>query len=164
MRDVRAAVLAVSVIAGNVTAAAPLCPIDAITAPRRKPVSTAIAQAVDEVAVRGPLTLELDFSSRIRSLPARADALMRRANALIRIVREAAANAARHRGAARVSPSLQGQGWDVRLRVSDNGSGFATGAQPYGFGPASMRDCATSAGDVRVSSVPGHGGEVEVRL
>ena len=132
--------------------------IDAITAPRSSSVNAAIAQAVGEVAARDHIKLELDFVPGIRLSPARADAL-------VRIACEAVNNAARHSGAARVSLNLQHQGLSVRLRVSDNGSGFDTAAEADGFGLTSMRDRATSVGgDLRISSVPGRGTEVEVKL
>ena len=132
--------------------------IDAIPAPRKKSVNAAIAQAVGEVAARDHIKLELDFVPGIRLSPARADAL-------VRIACEAVNNAARHSGAARVSLSLQHQGLSVQLRVSDNGSGFDTAAQADGFGLSSMRDRATSVGgDLRISSAPGRGTEVEVKL
>ena len=132
--------------------------IDAIAAPRSESVNAAIAQAVGEVAARDHIKLELDFVPGIRMSPARVDAL-------VRIACEAVNNAARHSGAARVSLRLQHQGLSVRLRVSDNGSGFDTGAQADGFGLTSMRDRATSVGgDLRISSVPGRGTEVEVKL
>jgi signal transduction histidine kinase len=132
--------------------------IDAIAAPRSESLNAAIAQAVGEVAARDHIKLELDFVPGIRMSPARADAL-------VRIACEAVNNAARHSGAARVSLRLQHQGLSVRLRVSDDGSGFDTGAQADGFGLTSMRDRATSVGgDLRISSVPGRGTEVEVKL
>jgi len=132
--------------------------IDAITAPRSKSVNAAIAQAVGEVAARDHIKLELDFVPDIRLPPTRADALAR-------IACEAVSNAARHSGAAQVSLSLQRQNGHVRLRVRDTGSGFDAAAQADGFGLGSMRDRATSVGgDLRISSEPGHGTEVEVRL
>ena len=132
--------------------------IDAITAPRSNSVNAAIAQAVGEVAARDHIKLELDFVQGIRLSSARMDALLR-------IACEAVNNAARHSGAARVSLSLQHQGLSVRLRVRDNGSGFDTAAEADGFGLTSMRDRATSVGgDLRISSVPGRGTEVEVKL
>ncbi len=132
--------------------------IDAIAAPRSQSVNAAITQAVGEVAARDHIKLELDVVSGIRLSDLRADAL-------VRIACEAVSNAARHSGAAWVSLSLQRQGWAVQLRVSDNGSGFDTAARADGFGLTSMRDRATSVGgDLRISSVPGHGTEVEVKL
>ena len=83
----------------------------------------------------------------------------------MQIAREAVSNAARHSGAARVSLRLRRQGWGVQLRITDNGSGFDTAAQADGFGLISMRERAASVGgDLRISSVPDHGPEVDVKL
>jgi signal transduction histidine kinase len=132
--------------------------IDEIAAPRSQSVNAAIAQAVGEVAARDHIKLELDVVPGVQLSAPRADAL-------VGIAREAVSNAARHSGAARVSLSLQRQGGGVWLRVSDNGSGFDTVAQADGFGLTSMRDRATLVGgDLWISSVPGRGTEVEVRL
>ncbi len=132
--------------------------IDTCAAPCTEPVNVAIAQAAGEVAARDHVTLELDVVPGIRLPTPRADAL-------VRIAREAVSNAARHSGAARVSLSLRRQGSSVRLRVSDNGSGFDPAAPADGFGLTSMRDRAGSVGgDLRISSVPGRGTEVEVTL
>jgi signal transduction histidine kinase len=132
--------------------------IDAIATPRSQSVNTAIAQATGEVAARDHIKLELDVVPGIRLPPQRADAL-------VRIACEAVSNAARHSGAAQVSLSLQRQGEGLRLRVSDNGSGFDPRSRADGFGLTSMRDRAASVGgDLRISSVPGRGTEVEVQL
>jgi signal transduction histidine kinase len=132
--------------------------IDETAAPCSQSVNAAIAQAVGEVAARDHITLELDVVPGVQLSAPRADAL-------VGIAREAVSNAARHSGAARVSLSLQRRGGGVRLRVSDNGSGFDTLAQADGFGLTSMRDRATLVGgDLWISSVPGCGTEVEVTL
>jgi signal transduction histidine kinase len=132
--------------------------ISTLAAPRRQPVTTAIAQAVSEVAARGHVKLELDVVPGIR-LPAP------RAEAVVRIACEAVGNAARHSGAERVCLSLHRNGTRVRLCVSDTGSGFDPAVPPDGFGLTSMRERASSVGgDLRISSVPGHGTEVEVML
>jgi signal transduction histidine kinase len=125
---------------------------------RSQSVNVAVAQAVGEVATRDHLKLELDIAPGIRLSAARADALMR-------IAREAVGNAAHHSGSARVSLSLRRQGSRVRLRVSDDGTGFDLTAQPGGFGLISMRERASSVGgELRISSVPGRGTEVEAML
>jgi signal transduction histidine kinase len=121
-------------------------------------VNAAITQAVSEVASRDHVKLELDITPGIR-LPCT------RAEALVRIACEAVGNAARHSGAGRVSLSLQRQGSHVQLRVSDDGSGFDPATPTDGFGLTSMRDRAISVGgDLRISSRPGHGTEVEATL
>ena len=132
--------------------------IDAIAVSPSQFVNTALAQAASEITARNHVKLELDVVPGIRLPPLRADAL-------IRIACEAVSNAVRHSGAERVSLSLQRQNGGVRLRVSDHGSGFDLVAQADGYGLTSMRDRATLVGaDLRISSVPGGGTEVEVDL
>lgn len=132
--------------------------MDTLAANHSQSVNVAVAQAVGEVAERDHIKLELDIVPGIRLSAARADAL-------VRIAREAVGNATRHSGAARVSLSLQCSGSRVRLRVSDNGTGFDPAAPADGFGLTSMRERASSVGgDLRISSVPGRGTEVEAML
>jgi signal transduction histidine kinase len=132
--------------------------IDTFAAPHSQSVNVAVAQAVGEVAARDHVKLELDIGAGIRLSAARADAL-------VRIACEAVGNAARHSGAARVSLSVQHQGSRVQLRVSDNGTGFDPAATADGFGLTSMRERASLVGgDLRISSVPGHGTEIEAVL
>jgi signal transduction histidine kinase len=132
--------------------------INTLAAPRRQSVNVAIAQAAGEVAARDHIKLELDVVPGIRLSAPRADAV-------VRIACEAVGNAAHHSGAGRVTLSLERQGSRVRLRVSDNGSGFDPAVPADGFGLTSMRDRASSVGgELRISSGPGHGTEVEVTL
>jgi len=132
--------------------------IDTFAAMHSQSVNVAVAQAVGEVAARDHVKLELDIVPGIR-LPAP------RADALVRIAREAVANATRHSVAAQVSLSLRRQGSRVQLRVSDNGTGFDPAAQADGFGLTSMRERVGSVGgDLRISSVPGRGTEIEAML
>jgi signal transduction histidine kinase len=129
-----------------------------LTDPRRQPVNVAIGQAVGEVAARDHIRVELDVVPVMELPPARAEAL-------VRIACEAVGNAGRHSGAAKVRLSLRRQGSRVQLCVSDNGSGFDPEAPSGSFGLTSMRDRASSVGgDLRISSQPGHGTEVEAML
>jgi signal transduction histidine kinase len=132
--------------------------ISTLASSHSQSVNAAIAQAVSAVAARDHIKLELDIVPGIR-LPAT------RAEALVRIACEAVGNAARHSGAEQVSLSLRRQGSRVRLRVSDNGSGFDPAVPAYGFGLTSMHDRASLVGgDLRISSEPGHGTEVVATL
>ena len=132
--------------------------ISTLAASHRQSVNVAIAQAVGEVAARDHVKLELDVVPGIWLSATRAEAL-------VRIACEAVSNAARHSGAGRVSLSLRRDGSRVRLRVSDNGSGFDPAVPAGGFGLTSMHDRASSVGgDLRISSQPGHGTEVEAAL
>jgi signal transduction histidine kinase len=118
----------------------------------------AITQATSEIAARNHVKLELDIVLGIQLPPRRADAL-------VRIACEAISNAARHSGAERISLGLQRWNGGVCLRVIDHGSGFDPVARADGCGLTSMRDRVNSvAGDLRISSAPGEGTEVEVKL
>jgi signal transduction histidine kinase len=132
--------------------------ISAAVAPSGQPFEVALAEAATEVAERYHVELDLDLTSDIR-LPAP------RREAFVRIACEAVANAARHSGADRVNLGLERDGSSVRLWVSDTGHGFDTADAGGGFGLISMRERAHSVGaQLVVSSVPGHGSQVEVAL
>jgi signal transduction histidine kinase len=132
--------------------------INTLTASRRQSVNAAIARAVGEVAARDHIKLELDVVPGIWLSPTRAEAL-------VRIACEAVGNAAHHSRAEHVSLSVRRHGSRVRLRVSDDGSGFDPAVSAGGFGLISMHDRASSVGgDLRISSGPGRGTEVEATL
>jgi signal transduction histidine kinase len=132
--------------------------ISASAAPSGQPFEVALAEAATEVAERYHVELDLDLTSDIR-LPAP------RREAFVRIACEAVANAARHSGADRVNLGLERDGSGMRLWVSDEGHGFDTADPGGGFGLSSMRERAHSVGaELVVSSVPGHGSQVEVAL
>jgi signal transduction histidine kinase len=132
--------------------------ISGAAAPGSEPFEVALAEAVTEVAERYHVKLELDIAPDIR-LPAP------RREAFVRIACEAVANAARHSGADRVDLRLERDGAGARLWVSDQGHGFDPADPGGGFGLSSMRERARSVGaELVVSSVPGHGSQVEVTL
>jgi signal transduction histidine kinase len=132
--------------------------ISASAAPSGQPLEVALAEAATEVAERYHVELDLDLTSDIR-LPTP------RREAFVRIACEAVTNAARHSGADRVNLGLERDGSSVRLWVSDQGHGFDTADPGGGFGLTSMRERAHSVGaELVVSSVPGHGSQVEVAL
>ena len=132
--------------------------ISAAAAPSGQPFEVALAEAVTETAERYHVELDLDLTSDIRLPSPRRDAF-------VRIACEAVANAARHSGADRVNLGLERAGSGVRLRVSDQGHGFDPADPGGGFGLTSMRERAHSVGaELVVSSVPGHGSQVEVAL
>jgi signal transduction histidine kinase len=132
--------------------------ISGAAAPGSEPFDVALAEAVTEVAERYHVKLDLDVAPDIR-LPAP------RREAFVRIACEAVANAARHSGADRVDLRLERDGAGVRLWVSDEGHGFDPADPGGGFGLSSMRERARSVGaELVVSSVPGHGSQVEVTL
>jgi signal transduction histidine kinase len=132
--------------------------ISAAAAPSGQPFEIALAEATTEVAERYHVELDLDLTSDIR-LPAP------RREAFVRIACEAVTNAARHSGADSVNLGLERDGSSVRLWVSDRGHGFDPADPGGGFGLTSMRERAHSVGaELVVSSVPGHGSQVEVAL
>ena len=132
--------------------------IDMVAAPGSPVITDALTEAAGEVAERFGLNLELDLASGIGMAPARADAL-------VRIACEALANVARHSGSRQVSLDLRRYRGHVRMRVRDSGHGFDTDVCRGGFGLTSMRDRAHSVGgEVRISSEPGAGSQVEVTL
>jgi signal transduction histidine kinase len=132
--------------------------ISAAAAPSGQSFEVALVEAATEVAERYHVELDLDLTSDIR-LPA-----LRR-EAFVRIACEAVANAGRHSGADRVNLGLERDGSSVRLWVSDKGHGFDIADPCGGFGLTSMRERAHSVGaELVISSVPGHGSQVEVAL
>jgi signal transduction histidine kinase len=131
--------------------------VSTLAAPCLRPVDVALAQAAAGVAGRFRLGLELDLATGVRVSAAQEEAL-------VRIVCEAVTNAACHSGASRVRLTLRRDGPRLRLRVSDQGSGFDP-ALASGFGLISMRERARSAGgELRISSAPGLGCVVEAEL
>lgn len=132
--------------------------VNALATPYREPVEVAVAKAAAEVAKRFQLRLQLDLVPGVKVSAAREDAL-------VRIACEAVANAARHSGASEVNLRLERDGARVRLRVSDQGCGFDPTAAGDGFGLLSMRQRACAVGgELRISSTPGRGSEVEAAL
>jgi signal transduction histidine kinase len=136
---------------------------DAITAlsrPVEEPLGTAVAQAALDVAARFDIDVRLDVADSAEADPETREGL-------VRIVREAVTNAARHGAASSVEVELRRDG-GLRLRIVDNGIGFDPAAPPHrgrGFGLTSMRERAEAAGGVlHVASRPGAGTQIEVVL
>ncbi len=85
---------------------------------------------------------------------------------LYRIAQEAVSNAVRHGQAQEIDIDLLWRDQEMVLRVSDNGSGFASGAQSTGgLGLRIMRERAHFVGGrFEVRSAPGEGTTVTVRV
>jgi signal transduction histidine kinase len=132
--------------------------VSTLSEPGAELVEVALAQAAAEVADRFHIGLQLDLASGIKVSAAQTDAL-------VRIAREAVTNAARHSGVSQVRLALEGDGSRVRLRVSDRGRGFDPAATDGGFGLVFMRQRARAVGgELRISSAPGEGSEVEATM
>jgi len=123
-----------------------------------RPADLALAGAVQEIAERFDVQLDLDLTPGVQLSPARSEAL-------VRIACEAISNAARHSGTDQVRVSMDRAGERIHLCVSDDGLGFDTALTGPGFGLTSMRERARSVGgELRVRSAPGRGSDVEVAL
>ena len=132
--------------------------VSTLATPGVEPVEMALAKAAAEVAERFDIGVQLGLALGVEVSPARKDAI-------VRIACEAVANAARHSGAGQVSLKLERDGSRVRLRVSDRGRGFDPAVPCGGFGLVAMRQRARSVGgELRISSSPGQGSEVEAVL
>lgn len=119
----------------------------------------ALEAAANEMCDRFSISVTVDVQLN-HELPAHA-----RTN-VVRIVREAIANAAQHGGAKRVSVTLRPAGEGVALRVCDNGCGLggaSANTRGGGVGMHSMRSRAQALGGTIAARARPHGGtEVEV--
>lgn len=134
--------------------------IAALTKPVNEPLDVLISRAARQAATRVGAGVELDLGPGAEPSPeARA--------ALVRIVREAVANATRHGRAGAVRVRLARTD-GIRLVVSDDGSGFDMDArlrESSGFGLTSMSERAAELGGrLHVRSAPGMGTTVEVAI
>ncbi len=133
--------------------------VAALAAPVDQSLAEAVREAVIEVGDRYdvPVTLVDGQATSAADAPLPAE----HREALVRIAREATANAARHACASQVTVSL-GPG---SLSVTDDGSGFDPSRVPAGrFGLVSMRDRAEGLdGSLTLTTAPGTGTAVEVR-
>ena len=135
--------------------------IAALTRPLDEPLDEALARNATEVAERLGSAADLDLEAGI-DVPAATR------ESLVRIVREAIANAARHGRAGRIAVSLSRDG-ELRLSIADDGRGFDPAARPTqpdaGFGLISMSERAEALGGaLAVRSAPGAGTTIEVVL
>src|SRR5215204_1883479 len=81
-----------------------------------------------------------------------------------RIIQEALTNARRHSGAKRISVSVEMDGADLLIEVSDDGHGFGTQTPP-GVGLGSMRErAALVGGDLEIESEAERGTSVRLRV
>lgn len=136
--------------------------IAALTKPLDEPLEVVLAEAAEETAEREGTKLDLALAPAV-------ELDYRRRDALVRIVCEAIANAARHGRAEQVRVELE-NGRRVVLRISDDGCGFdpaavTSGRGRGGFGLVSMRERAQAVGGTfELRSRPGAGTQVQVVL
>ena len=84
---------------------------------------------------------------------------------LLRVCQEALANVRKHAGASRASIGLAYDEAEVRLVVSDDGTGFDPAAACTGYGLRGMRARAAEAGgSLLVRSAPGAGTAISVTV
>jgi len=122
-----------------------------------EPLGLVLHRAVEQVAERYGLTLDLELDESVV-----ADRPQR--HALVRIAREAVLNAVRHGKVDRVRLELGRDTEGNYLLVADDGAGFDPGAQQTGFGLISMRERAEALpGTFELSSRPGEGTTVMIR-
>ena len=134
--------------------------VAALTRPLDEPLRAVLAETAEELAGRAGVRVELNLED-VQVPPETREALLR-------ITREAITNASRH-GRPNVIRVHVSNSDGVRLVVRDDGVGFepqaAAGDSRGGFGLISMKERAEGLGGTfRVTSSPGEGTEVEVRL
>lgn len=132
--------------------------IVALAGPLDQPLAAALRQTTDEIAERTGIPIKVELAEGVEVQPATREAL-------IRIVREAAVNAARHGRAREITVRLSRDS-QIHLEIADDGVGFDAAAAPRGrFGLLSMKERAQAlGGEFRISSEPGDGTTVEVVL
>lgn len=107
--------------------------------------------------------LDIDLDASNGDAPRRLDAQIE--SALYRLVQEALSNAAKHAEATRVGVVVSEHSDAVELSIRDDGRGFDPTAPSSGFGLVGMRErVALAGGSFEISSSPGEGTRVQVRL
>jgi signal transduction histidine kinase len=130
--------------------------IATLTRRGEEPFDVALVQAVEEIGHRLGTRVVVDAEPAPGIVPDRQEQLLR-------IVREAVTNAARH-GEPSVVRVAFTNGGVLRLSVEDDGIGFdPASAERNGFGLIAMRERAAAiGGELRVESRPSAGTRVEV--
>lgn len=132
--------------------------IVALAGPLNQPLAAALEQTAAEITERTGIPIKLDIAEGVEANPATREAL-------IRIVREAAVNAARHGRARQITVRLARDA-EMRLEIADDGVGFDSAIPMRDhFGLVGMKERAQAlGGEFRISSRPGDGTKVEVVL
>jgi signal transduction histidine kinase len=124
----------------------------------REPLSDALAQTAREAAEREGSTVETDLVPNV-AVPGPTQ------EAMLRILREAVINAARHGGATHISVQLR-EDPKLCLSVSDDGRGFDVAQAAAAPGRHGLRSMAERVhrigGDLSIESEPGRGTQIRV--
>lgn len=133
--------------------------ISVLSAARPQSLASAVAQTAEDLGARLDLAVRLDLRDDIE-IPGDVT------ENLLRILREAMTNAAKHGASRQVTVRLE-HADGVRLIVEDDGCGFDLEGASHstGFGLLSMRERAQSIGGfLNVQSAPALGTRVEVAV
>jgi signal transduction histidine kinase len=130
--------------------------IAALVEPLDQPIDAVLELMTEEIAARTGVTIDLVVPQGIQ-----VDAVRR--EAVLRIVREAVLNAARHSHARAITVKLSNEE-GVQVEISDDGIGFdAAAARRDRYGLISMKERAHALGaDFRIDSEPGAGTKVHL--
>lgn len=138
--------------------------ITALTMPLDQPLEEAVAQAASELTLRSGMALRLNLERGVS-----VQAVER--EQLVRILCEALTNAVNHAHATIIHVELRRRHDVITLRIADDGIGFDSSSDGPAaaargrIGLVSMRERAANVGaELVLSSVPGTGTEVQVRL
>lgn len=125
-----------------------------------------LVPAIRQLAARFANTCGVAVKVRVRGLV--EDLAAEDQEVIYRVAQECLQNAAKHARASAVNLSLELTDKSTRLRVEDNGAGFAVETacnRPMSFGLAGMRErAALLGGTLEVRSSPGKGAAVVLRL
>jgi PAS domain S-box-containing protein len=121
----------------------------------------AVEWLVESFTQRNGIPCELAVSSAELELPSA------HATAVFRIVQESLANVGKHARASRVKVGIECNGSELTVSIRDNGAGFSlqNPGKPNSYGLLGLRERASLlGGEASVSSAPGQGTHVKVRL
>ncbi len=121
-------------------------------------LDSALRRAVETVALRHQVAIRIDAAAEI-------DVPIGVREEVVRVGREAVANACRHGHATSIAVSLTESAHEYRLRIHDDGVGFDPDAEISAsrFGMRSMRERAEAiGGSLRIDSKPGGGTTIEM--
>jgi signal transduction histidine kinase len=132
------------------------------TVVERLGLTSALRHMVARFRKAHPAVVRVRMTGRLETIPRQVQ------DVVYRVAQECLQNIARHSQARAVNLSLCTVDKSIRLRVSDNGTGFRTGAaagEPTSFGLAGMRErAALLGGTLAVKATPGKGTTVILEL